>query len=89
MRSVERDEIVICPDQSAIAVQNESGQYHCSCGGSASSGGKSDIDMDERHDTRAFTMSVWVYGDGNDTKAVKGDDLELLAWLTVIAFELC
>lgn len=30
------------------------------------------MEMEDRQDMRAFTMRLWVYGEGNETKAVKG-----------------
>ena len=37
------------------------------------------MDIEDRHEIRALTMSVWVYGDGKETKADRGADLELSA----------
>lgn len=33
--------------------------------------------MDERHEIRALTIKLWVYGDGKETNADSGADLSM------------
>lgn len=46
--------------------------HHCRAGGSSSSGGTREIETEGKVETSAWSRSVWVYGDGNEMKAVRG-----------------